>query len=116
MVTHLVNVVDDLVGHDASGKIADDLVNLHDDTPGWVDLEAQWLDPGIDERPLPPPVVTHLAMTMDVSALHPIGPVDVGMHGRERAVDVAGIERVVGGSEHVAIRERRSVRHTSRAL
>jgi len=109
-------VVNDPVGGDGSREIAHDLADFDDDAPGWVDVEAQRLDVGIDDGPLAGPVLAYLAVTVHVPAFHFVRPLDVRMHGRERPVEVTGIEGVVGGPEDVALRGHRAVFQIPRAL
>src|SRR5215813_9757428 len=46
----------------------------------------------IDDRPLAFPIAAHLIAPVDVATFHSICPNDLGMHGRENALDVAAVE------------------------
>ena len=73
------------------------------DPSGLIGSEASRFDTGIDQTPLSGPVVAHGAVAVDVPAFHPVQPVHLGMHCRQRPVDVARIEGVVRVREKVAV-------------
>jgi hypothetical protein len=97
-------MLDHLIRYDRAGPIADDLVDIDDETTTLVGPEASGLDVGINHTPLARPVVAHTVATVDPPALHPVRPVHVRMHDREGRRDVARIECVVGAAEEIAIR------------
>src|SRR2546422_1032981 len=78
-------------------------MDIDNDPSGLIDSEASRFDTGIDQTPLSGPVVAHGAGAVDVPAFHPVRPVHLGMHCRQRPVDVARIEGVVRVREKVAV-------------
>src|SRR5438445_8102755 len=70
-------------------------MDIDNDPSGLIGSEASRFDTGIDQTPLSGPVVAHGAVAVDVPAFHPVRPVHLGMHCRQRPVDVARIEGVV---------------------
>ena len=78
-------------------------MDIDNDPSGLIDSEASRFDTGIDQTPLSGPVVAHGAVAVDVPAFHPVRPVHLGMHCRQRPVDVARIEGVVRVREQVAV-------------
>src|SRR5439155_1227867 len=77
-------------------------MDIDNDPSGLIGSEASRFDTGIDQTPLSGPVVAHGAVAVDVPAFHPVRPVHLGMHCRQRPVDVARIEGVVRVREEVA--------------
>ena len=78
-------------------------MDIDNDPSGLIDSEASRFDTRIDQTPLSGPVVAHGAVAVDVPAFHPVRPVHLGMHCRQRPVDVARIEGVVRVREKVAV-------------
>ena len=88
-VAQCVDVLDELVGEERAVEVAHDLVDPDDDAPALVVGERLRLDVGVDELPLARPVRADGVVADLASALHPVGPVDVRLQERQRAVDVA---------------------------
>src|SRR3989442_318440 len=78
-------------------------MDIDNDPSGLIGSEASRFDTGIDQTLLSGPVVPHGAVAVDVPAFHPVRPVHLGMHCRQRPVDVARIEGVVRVREKVAV-------------
>ncbi len=57
----------------------------------------------IDGRPLTFPIAAHLITSVDVATFHSICPNDIGMHGRESALDLAAVEKGIGSSEELHV-------------
>src|ERR1700730_15836585 len=49
----------------------------------------------VDYRPLPRPVIADTVVSVNMPALHAVGPHDVSVHGRQHRFHVAGVETVV---------------------
>lgn len=67
----------------------------------WV--EGGGFDVGVDFGPLFGPVVADFVMAGGEASLEGFGPSDVGGHGGEGGVDVAGVEGGVGLAEEVDV-------------
>src|SRR5437773_841483 len=63
-------------------------MDIDNDPSGLIGSEESRFDTGIDQTPLSGPVVAHGAVAVDVPAFHPVRPVHLGMHCRQRPVDV----------------------------
>jgi hypothetical protein len=63
-------------------------VYVDDDLPAGGGSKAPRVDTGIDEAPLPSPVVAHGVVAVHDTTVHPVRPLDVGVHRRQRALDV----------------------------
>src|SRR5205814_3101706 len=81
--------------------VADDLMDVDHDAPLRLGGEAPWLDARVDHCPLARPVRAYRLAAVDVAAFHSIRPLDVEMHGGQRAVDVARVEGVVRGGQEI---------------
>src|SRR2546426_10639587 len=88
-----IDVLHHLVLDNMSGPISDDLMPVDHGAARRMRLDAHRLDVRIDHAPLTSPVVSNAAMAVDTPAFHPIRPLDISMHGGQRRVDVAGVER-----------------------
>ena len=84
--------------HDAV-RVADRLVHVHGDAAVAGLREAHRLDVRVDQRELPLPVRAHRVAAAHAAALHPVRPVDVVVHQRQRGLDVARVEGLVGALE-----------------
>src|SRR5206468_8160991 len=100
-IFEIVYVPDHAIGDDGAVQVTHDLVDVDDDASVRVGDEASGLDARIDHRPLARPVRAHRLAAVHVAALHPVGPLDVGMHGGQGAVDVARVERLVCGGQQL---------------
>jgi hypothetical protein len=94
-----VGVLHDLVRNDGPCAIADDLMDVDHDSPCIVGGETEGFDMRVYLAPLTGPVVANGLATVNVSALHPVRPLNVVMHGSQGRIDVAGIERLVRAAE-----------------
>jgi hypothetical protein len=65
------------------------LVNLNQDTPVWLATEGLGFDKRIDEAPLARPIRSHAIVSIDVAALHAVGPLHVRVLHRKYRFDVA---------------------------
>jgi len=84
-----------LIGKNCSSQVAHDLMHFDDDFPLESFGELERLDVRIDHRPLACPVAAHSLATVDVAAVHSIGPDDVLVHRGEERLRVASVEPVV---------------------
>jgi hypothetical protein len=75
------------------------LMNLNQDTPVWLGTEGLGFDNRVDETPLAHPIRSHAIVSIDVPALHAVGPLHVRMHHRKYRVDVPRVESSVGPAE-----------------
>ena len=75
------------------------LMNLNQDTPVWLGTEGLRFDKRVDEAPLARPICSHAIVSIDVPALHGVGPLHVRVHHRKYRVDVARVERSVRPAE-----------------
>ncbi len=82
-----------------SRQIANHLVNFDHDTASRILFKAERFNTGIDNTPLPRPVLAYRPMTAHRAAFHAICPFDLRMHRRQSRVNVAAIECGVCGSQ-----------------
>ena len=76
-------------------EIADGLLDLHDNRPLRSLVEAHGLDVWTDDGPLACPVIPNGLASVNVAAVHFVGPSDVvGERGKD-AVDVSRIEAFI---------------------
>src|SRR5688572_16545951 len=75
-----VRVLDHLIGEDIARAVTDHLMDIDHDVSSRFRSIGSRADVGIDEPPLPYPVLAHSVVPMDVPALHSVGPGDVRMH------------------------------------
>lgn len=76
-------------------EIVDGLPNLCDDCIVSSPVEAHRFDVRTDHGPLAGPVLAHSLATVNVAAIHAVGPSDIiGKHG-QHAVDIPRVEAVV---------------------
>ena len=94
-----IGVLDDRLRDHRPPEVPHDLPDVEHDEARVVRGEPDGLDQRIDEAPLPGPVPANLFVSVHVPALHPVRPLDVGMHGGQRGVHLSRIERAVGLSE-----------------
>jgi hypothetical protein len=86
------------------GAVTHDLADRHDHLTIGPLLYVLRLDERIDQVKLAPPILTDLLVAVQASALHPVRPIDVHVHRREGAVDVARAERLVGATQQLLVR------------
>ena len=111
----LVDVMDRVLPHDLARAVLDRLIDIDDGAAMRIDTEVPRLHPRVDHTPLPNPVGTHFIAAVDEFAFHPVGPVDLGMHRSQRALDVSGIERVICLCEEITMRERHRIAFLDRS-
>ena len=75
------------------------LMNLNQDTPVWLGTEGLGFDKRVDEAPLACPICSHAIVSIDVPALHAVGPLHVRMRHRTYRIDVPRVESSVGPAE-----------------
>jgi hypothetical protein len=76
-------------------EIVDGLPNLYDDCVVSSLVEAHRFDVRTDHGPLAGPVLAHGLATVNVAAIHAVGPSDIiGKHG-QHAIDIPRVEAVV---------------------
>jgi len=95
------DVTDHAIEQRFSLQIVDDLVHFNDDGAVGGVREGDGIDVGIEHGPLAGPVFADTFVAMDMTALHAVGPYDVGVQGGEHSVDVAGVEAIVEMLEDV---------------
>jgi hypothetical protein len=78
-------------------------MNFDNDFSFAVGRDLDRLDMRIDDRPLTFPIAAHLITPVDVATFHSICPNDIGMHGRENALDLAAVEKGIHSSEQFLI-------------
>src|SRR5437764_8692035 len=74
-------------------------MNFDCDFPFAVGRDFDRLDMRIDDCPLTFPITAHLITPVHVATFHSICPNDIGMHGRENALDLAAVEEGIDSSE-----------------
>jgi hypothetical protein len=89
---YAVDMLDQLVGYERPRVIADDLMDIDDDTLGPVLSDAHGFDVRIDHRPLARPVRTNRDPTVHSPAFHAIGPIDVRVQRGQDSVNISTIE------------------------
>ena len=88
------------VGDELSGaRVVHDLMDIDRDAAVGLPGEALRLNLARDSGELPGPVVADRRTADDPTALPGVGPIDLGVHQLDRRVDVAGVERAIGGSQ-----------------
>src|SRR5215208_2903941 len=75
------------------------LVNLNLDTPVWLSTEGLGFAKRVDEAPLARPICSHAIVSIDVPALHAVGPLHGRVHHRKYRFDGARVERSVRPAE-----------------
>src|SRR5690348_18059682 len=91
-ILHLEDVDHQSVGKEIALEVTHHLMNVNNDFSLAVGREIDGLDSRIDDRPLTFPIAAHLITSVHVATFHSICPNDIGMHGRENALDLAGVE------------------------
>jgi len=99
-----IDVMDCLVDEEISRHIADHLMDLDVCLAGFVLVDADGFDVGIQHVPLASPVLPHILASVDSSAFHAVGPVDQRMQVGEYGVYLTRIEGFVGGVEQFFVR------------
>ncbi len=102
--TEHIPMLDGVLGTHLASAIAHNLEDRHDNLTVGSMLDAPRLHARVDQIKLPLPVFPHLLVAVQVSALHPVGPIDISMHHREDPIDVARVERLVGEAQHTLVR------------
>ena len=94
-----VPVLDRVLGDRAPRAVAHHLMDRHDYLTVGSLLYLPRLDERVDQVKLSPPIVTDLMVAVQASALHPVRPIYVRVHRRERTVDVTRIECLIGAAQ-----------------
>src|SRR6202022_1349137 len=89
--------------NNGSLQIENQLMNFHHDATGPILFKAQRFNMGIDNTPLPGPVLANRQMAAYRPAFHAVRPLDLRMHRRQCRVDVAAIEGGVCGFQEIMI-------------
>src|SRR5215469_6130453 len=91
-VLQCVHVFDHSIEQDLAREVANYLVNSDNNPAGRVGSERLWFDVRVDHAPLASPVGADAVVPVDRAAFHAVRPHDVGSHGCECAVDIAGVK------------------------
>jgi hypothetical protein len=94
-VSDAVDVLHPTVRERTAVLVEHTLVNLNHDTAVWLGTEGLRFDKRVDEAPLARPICSHALVSIDVAALHGVGPLHVRVHHRKYRIDVARVERSV---------------------
>jgi len=89
-------VLDHSIEQQFSRYLMHHLVDSYNDAAGRIRFDLSWLHVRIEHTPLPRPVGTDTIVTVDCSALHPVRPINVRRHRRERTINVAHIKGGIG--------------------
>src|SRR5260370_40039711 len=89
------DMLDDPVGQQLAGGVADDLANLDNDFAVGPGREADRLDTRADALPLPDPVVAHSGMPRHMPPFPAIGPHDVVGQRQHYPLDIPRVEAIV---------------------
>jgi hypothetical protein len=81
-------------------RVVDHLMDVDRDRPVRLLCEALGLDLARDRGELSVPVLTDRRPADHPTALPGVRPIDLGMHQLDRGLDVARVERAVGGPQH----------------
>ena len=90
-------------------EIADGLPNLCDDCVVSSPVEAHRFDVRTDHGPLAGPVLAHGLATMNVAAIHAVGPSDIIGKNGQHAIDIPRIEAVIDAFQDFDIIVRRAL-------
>lgn len=94
-----IDVLDRAVEDDFAFEIADDLMDVHDDSAVGKRFEALWFDDWVNHVPLARPVFAHTFVAANSTAFHAVGPIHIGMQEKQQKIKIALVECVVGGLE-----------------
>src|SRR5687767_13274978 len=97
-------MLDHLICYNISSQIANDGMNISDNSPLLIGCEALRFDVRINQTPLASPVVTHSAMPLNTPAFHTIGPIYIRTHSSQNRINITGIECLVDLCEKFLIR------------
>src|SRR4051812_39555047 len=98
-ISYVEDVDRQSVGQEIAFEITDHLMHFDCDVALAVRRDLERLKMRIDDRPLTFPIAAHLITSVHVATLHSVFPNDIGVHGRENALDVAGIEEGIDSPE-----------------
>src|SRR5215216_4925958 len=98
-VSDAVDVLHPTVRERSAVLVEHALVNLNHDTAVWLCAEGLGFYKRVDEAPLARPICSHAIVSIDVPALHAVGPLHVRVHHRKYRFDVARVERSVRPAE-----------------
>lgn len=90
-----IDVVQGTIHDHFAVEIAHDLMDVYDDSAVGQQFESLWLYNGVNHVPLARPIFAHTGMAANPAALHPIGPIHVGMQEQHHKIKVALVEGVV---------------------
>jgi hypothetical protein len=97
--SHLKDMRHQFVGQEIALEVTHDLMNFDNNLPLAVGRDLEGLDIRIDDLPLTFPIAAHPITSVHVATFHSICPNDIGLNGRENALDVAAIEEGIDSSE-----------------
>ena len=100
-------MLDQLIHENLSGHVPHDLMNIDHGAPDAIIAEAHRFDMWIKDLKLPRPVLANVRMSSLATALHGIGPVDIGLHQRKNGIDLTGVERAISLFQQLPVRFRR---------
>jgi len=96
-------VLHHLVENDLSAKIANGLMDLDESSAVRFSGKADGFDVRVKRTPLADPIFADSTMAVDPTTLHSIRPVHIFVHCPENGVDIACVERAIGGGDKVVI-------------
>ncbi len=98
-----VDMLDHPIEQKLSSQIPDHLMNSDHYSSRLIHLKVHGIDMRIDQTPLPRPVCSDSRVAVDDSAFHAVRPLDVRLHRRQRAINVAGVECCVRFLEQLCV-------------
>ncbi len=99
-------MLDGLIEDDFAVQVADELMNVRDNSAIRLSFEAQRLDDRVDQIPLARPVFADTLMAADSAAFHAVGPIHIGMQKEQQKIQVALVESIVRGEQQILVVER----------
>src|SRR5215831_9943123 len=99
--SRLINVLDEGVFEDVAGEVAHPLMDVNDHASIRFGRDTQRLDVGINDAPLPGPILANAGMAENAAAFHGIRPHDIGVHDGQYRIDVARVEGVIRAAEKI---------------
>src|SRR5271156_2932621 len=82
-----INVLHHLIEEHCAIQIANHLMDRHHGSSDLVSLKAHRFDMRDNQTPLPHPIGTHTAVSVDASAFHSIRPIHILIHGFEHRIN-----------------------------
>ena len=103
-IVNFVGMADGLVDEQRAFAVMNNLMNFHNPSASIIEIYGDRFDTGIEDGPLPGPILANAFMTIDEAAFHAVRPHHVRLHPGEDGIDIAGVEIAVGAFKEFAFR------------